>query len=288
MCSVDGDGNAELITYHSYFFSSSSPSFLFLYLYFSTHFFHYFYCSYNSQSLEEILSPSDKIKQRETQKHEAAIMQKCSNNKSDASANVLLESVVYAEGGETVTSLRSKREQGQAVVVVIEKLKKDFDSSLLPSNKEINTYTVKLTDLSLRHQSLTNQLKVLEEEMATIDGKKKVCYDMISYFMLCSVRCVILCYDFVCCVVSCRVMIRKMLIVIVLVIDMIIVVVSIIIYTVRAYSLSLPLTHLTLYLFIYLFLCLFPGCREVSQDYSSELRTYCLQGMYLHSNICIL
>jgi hypothetical protein len=132
--------------------------------------------------LEEILSPSDKIKQRETQKHEAAIMQKCSNNKSDASANVLLESVVYAEGGETVTSLRSKREQGQAVVVVIEKLKKDFDSSLLPLNKEINTYTVKLTDLSLKHQSLTNQLKALEEEMATIDGKKKV-----RYVMLCSV-----------------------------------------------------------------------------------------------------
>jgi hypothetical protein len=172
-----------LPSFHSSLFSfflslhfslSVLPSFLFLDPLFllSYLFFHF----YHSQSLEEILSPSDKIKQRETQKHEAAIMQKCSNNKSDASANVLLESVVYAEGGETVTSLRSKREQGQAVVVVIDKLKKDFDSSLLPLNKEINTYTVKLTDLSLKHQSLTNQLKALEEEMATIDGKKKVCY----------------------------------------------------------------------------------------------------------------
>lgn len=180
--SVDGDGNADFITYYSYFFSSFFPFFFSTFIStidISTHSYHYSYYFYYSQSLEEILSPSDKIKQRETQKHEAAIMQKCSNNKSDASANVLLESVVYAEGGETVTSLRSKREQGQAVVIVIEKLKKDFDSSLLPLNKEINTYTVKLTDLSLKHQSLTNQLKVLEEEMATIDGKKKVCYDVL-------------------------------------------------------------------------------------------------------------
>ena len=163
--------------------------------------------------MEEILSPSDKIKQRETQKHEAAIMLKCSNNKSDAAANVLLESVVYAEGGETVASLRSKREQGQAVVIVIEKLKKDFDSSLLPLNKEINTYTVKLTDLSLKHQSLTNQLKVLEDEMATIDGKKKVSYVMLCDVMLCYVMVcfvmlyyVVLCHGMLCNVILCYVM----------------------------------------------------------------------------------
>ena len=126
--------------------------------------------------MEEILSPSDKIKQRETQRHEAAILSRCSNNKSDASANALLESVVYAEGGETVSSLRVKREQGQAVVIVIEKLKKDVDSSLLPLNKEINAYTMKLTDLSLKHQSLLQQAKVVEDEMAAIDSKKKVFY----------------------------------------------------------------------------------------------------------------
>ena len=82
---------------------------------------------------------------------------------------------MYAEGGETVSSLRIKREQGQAVVIVIEKLKKDVDQSLLPLNKEINSYTVKLTDLSLKQQSLLQQVKVVEDEMAAIDAKKKVC-----------------------------------------------------------------------------------------------------------------
>ena len=82
---------------------------------------------------------------------------------------------MYAEGGETVSSLRIKREQGQAVVIVIEKLKKDVDSSLLPLNKEINSYTAKLTDLSIKQHSLLQQVKVVEDEMAAIDAKKKVC-----------------------------------------------------------------------------------------------------------------
>jgi chromosome segregation ATPase len=79
---------------------------------------------------------------------------------------------VYAEGGESAGTLKLKREQGQAVVVVIEKLKKDTETSVAPMNFEIGNCNKKLTELNEKRSKLLQEMKIIDVEVATVETRK--------------------------------------------------------------------------------------------------------------------
>ena len=118
------------------------------------------------------MSPSsDKFKKREQEKLQA-LSEKAKKSATDPAQNVLLEAVVYAEGGESASTLRLKRDQGQAVVLVIEKLKKDTESSIAPMTLEINNCNKKITDLNEKRSKLLHEMKILDSESATVETRK--------------------------------------------------------------------------------------------------------------------
>jgi chromosome segregation ATPase len=121
--------------------------------------------------LEEILSPSDKFKKKE-QERIRALAEKAKKPVSDPAQNALLEALVYAEGGESAGTLKTKREQGQAVVVVIEKLKKDTETSVAPMNLEIGNCNKKITELSEKRSKLLQEIKIIDVEVATVETRK--------------------------------------------------------------------------------------------------------------------
>ena len=96
-----------------------------------------------------------------------------SSNKSDAASNSLLESIFIGEAGETGNTLRLKREQGQTVVVVMEKLKNETDNKINPMNNEIEKCATKLSDLANIRIKLAQQLKATETEIAAVENRKK-------------------------------------------------------------------------------------------------------------------
>jgi chromosome segregation ATPase len=124
-----------------------------------------------TQSLEEILSPSDKFKKKE-QERIRALAEKAKKPVSDPAQNALLEALVYAEGGESAGTLKTKREQGQAVVVVIEKLKKDTETSVAPMNLEIGNCNKKITELSEKRSKLLQEIKTIDVEVATVETRR--------------------------------------------------------------------------------------------------------------------
>lgn len=86
----------------------------------------------------------------------------------------MLEKIVLSECGESATTLKNKKDQGKAVIVVMEKLKKDTNNSILPMTTEMKSCDSKLSELNDKRKALLLMLESVENDMTALNSRKKI------------------------------------------------------------------------------------------------------------------
>ena len=84
----------------------------------------------------------------------------------------LLEKIILEEGGESVSTIKTKTNQGQIVLNSIEKLKKETEMIVFPLSNELNVCTVRIDELNDKKTVLLKMLEEIETETTVLKSKK--------------------------------------------------------------------------------------------------------------------